>query len=62
MKAAGFFLLLAGWGLVLAALGMLHAGVARTAFLAAGVAVELSGLTLAALAHRRPSRERGRGR
>lgn len=58
MKAAGFFLLLAGWGLVLAALGMLHAGAPRTAFLGAGIAVEILGLGLAAQAHRSRGRHR----
>jgi len=51
MKMAGFLLLLSGWLLVLAALVLLAAGGARTAFLLAGVAVEILGLVLAAKAH-----------
>jgi hypothetical protein len=67
MKIAGFLLLLAGWFLVLAALGMLHPGASRTVFVGAGLAVEAMGLTLAAQAHRAlstrdPSRDSGRRR
>jgi hypothetical protein len=43
--------LLAGWGLVLAAIGMLKADASRTAFVLAGVAVELLGLVLLGRAH-----------
>jgi hypothetical protein len=51
MKTAGLLLLLSGWLLVLAALAMLNGGVARNVFVAAGLGVELLGLTLAARAH-----------
>ncbi|MDP9053164.1 MAG: hypothetical protein M3N93_02505 [Acidobacteriota bacterium] len=51
MKIAGFFLLPAGWVLVLAAVAMLQPGTARVIFLAAGVTVELLGLAVFARAH-----------
>ena len=46
MKLAGFFLLLAGWVIVVAAVILLIPVNARTIFLFAGVAVEIVGLTL----------------
>jgi hypothetical protein len=58
MKISGFLLLLAGWGLVLAALILLGPGAARNAFVMAGVGVEALGLGLAARAHLSPRRER----
>jgi hypothetical protein len=51
MKTAGFFLLLAGWVLVLAAIALLPAAGTRAAFLFAGIAVEILGLVLFARAH-----------
>jgi hypothetical protein len=51
MRLVGFLLLLAGWGLVLAAIGMLHSDAPRAAFVMAGVAVELLGLLLLGRAH-----------
>ena len=51
MKVAGFLLLVAGWILVLAALVLLGAAGPRTAFLLAGVGVEILGLVLFARAH-----------
>lgn len=51
MKIFGFLLLLAGWGLVLAALALLAASVPRTIFVLAGVCVELVGLALVIRAH-----------
>ncbi len=51
MKAFGFLLLLAGWGLVLAALALLAASVPRAIFVLAGVCVELVGLALVMRAH-----------
>ena len=51
MKAAGIFLLFAGFVLVPSALVLLHAGAARTGFVLAGVAVQLAGLVLAFRAH-----------
>ena len=52
MRLAGFLLLLAGWGLVVAALAMLAAPAARATFVLAGCGVEILGLTLAALSYR----------
>jgi hypothetical protein len=51
MNLAGLLLLLAGWVIVLTAIGLLPSGAARAAFILAGVAVELLGLVLAARAH-----------
>ena len=50
-RLVGFLLLLAGWGLVLAAIGMLASDAPRSAFVLAGVAVELLGLVLLGRAH-----------
>ncbi len=50
-RLVGFLLLLAGWGLVLAAIGMLKSNAPRTTFVLAGVAVELLGLVLLVRAH-----------
>jgi hypothetical protein len=52
LKLAGFLLLLAGWGLVLAALAILAAPSPRAAFVLAGCAVEILGLALIAISHR----------
>ncbi|HEV3480737.1 MAG TPA: hypothetical protein VGR97_00260 [Candidatus Acidoferrales bacterium] len=51
MKILGFLLLLAGWGLVLAALALLAASVPRGIFVLAGVCVELVGLALVMRGH-----------
>ncbi len=51
MKTAGLLLIFSGWLLVLAALAMLNGGVARTAFVASGVLVELLGFALTCRAH-----------
>ena len=48
MKLAGCLLLLSGWIIVLVALVLLPGFVARTAFIVAGVAVEIFGLGLIA--------------
>jgi len=58
MKLIGFLLLISGWGIVLAALLMLH-GTPVSAFIAAGIGVEIVGLVLAAKAHLPASRENG---
>jgi hypothetical protein len=58
-RLVGFLLLLAGWALVLAALGMLHSDAPRTAFVLAGVAVELLGLVLVGRAHLLAREEKG---
>jgi hypothetical protein len=46
MKIPGFMLLLAGWGITLAAIVLLPKPVPRCVFMLAGVAVELLGLGL----------------
>ncbi|HEY6903054.1 MAG TPA: hypothetical protein VI216_02015 [Candidatus Acidoferrales bacterium] len=51
MKIFGFLLLLAGWGLVLAALALLAASVPRAVFVLAGLGVEIVGLALVMRAH-----------
>ena len=51
MKTAGFFLLLTGWLLVLAALSMLPSGAARYGFVIAGLGVEAAGLVIVVRAH-----------
>ena len=56
MKIAGFWLLLAGWALVLAAPVLLPAGSARAAFVLVGVAVEVLALVLIFRAHLLPHR------
>jgi hypothetical protein len=57
MKIAGFFLLPAGWMLVLAAVALLPASAARIGFFFAGLAVEMLGLVLFARAHLTPREE-----
>ena len=52
MKLAGFLLLLAGWGIVLTAIGILATAGKQTAFVLAGIAVEVVGLVLVARAQR----------
>jgi len=51
MKIAGFLLLSAGWAIVAAAVALLPSSGARSAFVLAGVTVELFGLALAVRAH-----------
>jgi putative exporter of polyketide antibiotics len=51
MKLTGFFLLLAGGGLVLSAVALLASSLARTSFVLAGVGVEVLGLVLIVRAH-----------
>ena len=50
-RLVGFLLLPAGWGIVLAAIGMLTLDGPRAAFVLAGAAVELLGLSLLARSH-----------
>lgn len=57
MKLLSFFLLLSGWGIVLAALALLSSPPPRTAFVLAGVAVELLGLLLVLRCHVIPRRD-----
>jgi hypothetical protein len=51
MKLAGFLLLLAGWGIVIAACILLTPATARSLFLLAGLGVELLGLVLVFRSH-----------
>jgi hypothetical protein len=51
MKVAGFLLLLTGWMLVVAAVALLPAAGPRSAFLLAGLGVELLGLVLVVRSH-----------
>ena len=57
MKFVGFLLLLAGWGLVLAAIMMLAGSAPRAAFVFSGIGVEILGLALVIRAHRAPKGE-----
>ena len=50
MKLGGFLLLLSGWGIVVAALAMLH-GRVISGFIIAGLVVEILGLVLVMRAH-----------
>ena len=51
MKLAGFLLLVAGWGIVVAAVAVLPSATARVVFVLAGILVEALGLTLAIRSH-----------
>lgn len=52
MKPLGFFLLVAGWGIVVAAVGLLaSAALALTLFVLAGIGVEVLGLFLVVRSH-----------
>jgi hypothetical protein len=59
MKILGFLLLLAGWGLALAAVVLLAAAAPRAAFVLAGVGVEVVGLVLVIRGHSAPRGEHG---
>lgn len=54
MKLLGLLLLLAGWGIVLAALALLSKERARSAFVCAGLGVEVTGIVLVVRAHPAP--------
>lgn len=56
MKPLSFFLLLSGWGVVLAALILLTRAPARVAFVLAGLGVELLGLLFLFRCHLAPRR------
>jgi hypothetical protein len=58
MKLLGLLLLLSGWGIVMAAVRLLHGG-ALSAFIVAGFAVEVLGLALFAKAHMPVAKENG---
>ena len=53
MKLLGFLLLLSGWGIVLTAVALLAATGPRTAFVFAGLGVEVMGLVIVIRAHPR---------
>ena len=57
MKLVGFFLLLAGWLIVLAALAVIGSGVPLEAFILSGVGVEVLGLALVVRSHLVPHRD-----
>jgi len=57
MKLAAFFLLLAGWVIVLAALALLPSALSRAEFVIAGAAVEVLGFVLVARSHAAHPRE-----
>ncbi len=59
MKLAGFLLLLAGWGIVLAAVVLLRSALPRTGFVLAGMGVEVLGLVLVFRSHLVVRGERG---
>jgi hypothetical protein len=54
MRAVGFFLLLAGWLIALAALAVIGTGVTLEAFILSGVGVEVLGLALVIRSHLTP--------
>ncbi len=59
MKLAGFLLLLAGWGLVYAALRLLGPVPARAGFVLAAIGVQIVGLILVVRSHRVLGRAKG---
>jgi len=59
VKLAGFLLLLAGWGIVLAAVVLLRSALPRTGFVLAGMGVEVLGLVLVFRSHLVVRGERG---
>lgn len=52
MRLFGFLLLLAGWGIVVAAIAMLADDAPRIAFVLSGIGVEIVGLAIVIRAHR----------
>jgi hypothetical protein len=58
VKLIGFLLLMAGWGIVLAALVLLAQQTQRAGFVLAGIGVEAVGLILVARSHLVPRRDR----
>jgi hypothetical protein len=51
MKLTGFLMLVAGWGIVLAAMSLLVSVKPRTIFVFAGLGVEVVGLVLVVRSH-----------
>ena len=58
MRIAGFFLLVAGWVIVITALFLLRSQTAMAAFVVAGIAVQVLGLIFAIHWHRVAESER----
>ena len=58
MRLAGYLLLPAGWALVIAALILLAAPTSRTAFVLAGLGVEILGMILLVRSHVPAGRDR----
>jgi hypothetical protein len=54
MRFTGFLLLVAGWGIDLAALAILKSGPPQNSFVLAGTAVQILGLVLAVRSHMIP--------
>jgi hypothetical protein len=54
VRLFGFLLLLAGWGIVLAALALRAADAPRIAFVLAGIGIEIVGLVLVIRSHPLP--------
>jgi hypothetical protein len=50
MRVIGFFLLVSGWAIVLAAIALLRAA-PQTGFVVAGICIQLAGLTVAVRSH-----------
>jgi hypothetical protein len=59
MRLAGFFLLITGWIIILAAIVLFPAAVTRSWFAVIGAAVELLGLILVFRSHLELRKERG---
>jgi hypothetical protein len=59
LKLAGFLLMLAGWIIAVSAIGLLHSLPAQTAFLLAGIAIEIVGFVLVARQHIPKPRSKG---
>lgn len=51
MKAAGLLMLVAGWGIVIAAIALLASTTSRCVFVIAGLGVEVIGFVLVARSH-----------
>ena len=58
MRLTGFLLLLAGWGIDLAALALLKLAVQQVSFVLAGTGVQILGATLVVRSHLIPRGER----
>jgi hypothetical protein len=58
MKLAGFFLLFAGWSILVVAIAILPSQATRAIFVVAGLLVEILGLILVARFHRQPTGDR----